>query len=355
MSNASRLSEQERKALTAILARRRTPVEVVRRAAVKNDDREDFPESPGHAANSSWQVHLHKIALVISYLFLSNRIFLGLLGVLNRNVIHTVFLAYPSSREFLNGYSYFSSHRLGAWRASLIGVFQQGNSWGLTFAITSTEAQIQEPANADRLMQVYGQMQRIMRTVGARELRLAGVIPGMLFARGVPISKAEGEASVTAIMNADARVRALEQIDESAPVIVLGADGFIGQQLLSRLSSRNIYPVDIGPGGLDVPNLHAWPHYLRDRKTLLINVARSGTLELYSELLWDSLVVLNEVYPTPPARVLRRLQSLRCRCYHIAGARGNSYPPFPAPYAGAIPCCASKIEGNTEILVTRVV
>src|SRR5207248_1647278 len=106
-------------------------------------------------------------------------------------------------------------------------------------------------------------------------------------------------------------------IGERAPVIVLGADGFVGQRFTARLVRRNVYPVDIGPSGASVPNRISWPAQLSGKPALLINVASTETLTLYLGLLWNSLVILSEVYPAPSRQVLEKLAALNCRCYHL--------------------------------------
>jgi hypothetical protein len=155
-------------------------------------------------------------------------------------------------------------------------------------------------------------------------------------------------------LQAETIVRSAGQIGEAAPLIVLGANGLLGQQPTARLGKRTVYGVDVGPLGEDFANRASWPAHLTGRKALLINVARSDTLALYLDLLWSSLVVLNEVYPPPGPRLLQRLSALKCRCYHLAGAAGTAYPDLPWPYAGAIPCCAAQIDAETPLVVRRL-
>jgi len=95
------------------------------------------------------------------------------------------------SNDFLGGYAYPGLRALAAWRPTLIGVFRQAGSWGLTFAVTSTESELADPVNAGRLMKLYNRMQGILRAAGGTQVRFAGVLPGILFARGFAISHAE--------------------------------------------------------------------------------------------------------------------------------------------------------------------
>jgi hypothetical protein len=223
------------------------------------------------------------------------------------------------------------------------------------FAVAGTEKDFEQPENADRLKKLYARMESIRRTIRAREVRFAGVLPSKFHTHGVTTGESEVEAAVAALLQAEAIVRSWEQISESTPVIILGANGFVGHRFTSRLVRRNVYPVDIGPLGASVPNRDSWPTQLSGKRALLINVASSETLTLYLDLLWNSLVVLNEVYPAPSRQVLERLSARNCRCYHLAGAVGNAYPDFPWPYAGAVPCCAARITDETPLVVKRLV
>jgi len=308
------------------------------------------------SASNRWST-VRKIGLVISHFLLSNRAFYAFLGVLNSRTfsINTIFLVYPGSPDLYHGPSHRLAWKYASWRPTLIGLFRHAGSWGLTFAIASTESEIKQPANAVLLTGVCAQMDQTMRAVRAHEVRFAGIIPSILAARGAPTAKLERASAVAAALRAEAFVRSQEQIDEAAPVILLGASGFVGRELARRLAHRNAYAVDVGRAGGNFPNGHSFPSHLHGNKALLINVTRASTLELYVEMLWAGLVILNEAYPAPSRHILRKLSDLNCKLYHIAGAVGDAYPSFPGPYAGAIPCCAANITGETELVVRRLV
>lgn len=313
--------------------------------------------SAGPGRRPHWKLHLQKIALIASFLVVSNRIVLTMIGALNRKpfLIGTVFLAYPGSDDILRTYCYGRLREWASWRPTLIGAYNQEGSWGLMFAVASTEKDFERPENAKRLKELYGRMVSIAGAIRAREVRFAGVLPSKFHAHGVTRGESEVEAAVAALLQAEAIVRSREQIGESAPVIILGANGFVGRRLTSRLARRNVYPVDVGPLGAGMANSDSWPAQLSGQRALLINVASSETLALYLGLLWNSLVVLNEVYPAPSRQVLERLSARNCRCYHLAGAVGDAYPDFPWPYAGAVPCCAARIGDETRLVVKRLV
>ena len=180
------------------------------------------------------------------------------------------------------------------------------------------------------------------------------MLPSKLHAEGIVVNQSERSAAVEAVLRAEEMVRRSERLAASAPVIVLGANGFVGERLISRLAGRNIYAIDVGPAGVDSANRQSWPAQLSGQRALLINVARSETLAAYLDLLWGSLVILNEVYPEPKPHILEKLAAMNCRCYHLAGAVGTAYPSFPWPYVGAIPCCAAQIDRETALIIRRL-
>jgi hypothetical protein len=302
------------------------------------------------------RAHLWRLVLIFSFLLISNRFVLSIVGVFNRffPVIKVVFLAYPASEEMFRRYTYFGVGEWARWRPALIGVFDQQGSWGLMFAITATEKDFERREAAPRLQQLYARMEALRKAVGAEEVRFAGVLPGRLSVHGVTTSEAEVDAAMAAAMRGEAMVRAREKIDADAPVIVLDANSFIGQRLLRELAGRNVYPVDSNRLGPGAANKEAWPAHLSGKPALLMNVSRSRTPAAYLDLLWDSIVVLNEAYPEPPRSVLDKFAARACRFYHLAGAAGKAYPDFPWPYTDAVPCCAARIGQDTELVLRKL-
>jgi hypothetical protein len=252
-------------------------------------------------------------------------------------------------------YAYFRQREWGRWRPTLIGAFNQHGSWGLIFGIGATEAEF-EGCDAPRLLQkLHTRMESIRRTIGADEVRFAGVLPGRLHTHGVATKEHEVESATAAVVRAEAMVREQEQIDADAPVIVLGANGFVGRHLMRALAGRNVYPVDRNRVGSDEVNKQAWPAHLAGKPALLINVASSRTPAAYLDLMWDSVVVLNEAYLGPHRSVLDQFDARKCSFYHLAGAVGKAYPRFPWPYTNAVPCCAAHIGQDTELVIRKLV
>ena len=349
------MSEQERTTLLARLALGNVPA-----GPARSDTSSRNIESVRSARSrlrADWMLHLRRMTLIASFLLASNRIVLAAIGALNRKLLHidTVFLAYPESDKILKKYCYGRLRALAFWRPTLIGAYNQAGSWGLIFAIARTEKDFEAPDSAARLNKLHERMELTRKRVRAREIRFAGVLPGILHNAGIARAHSEASAAVAAVLRAEAIVRSWEQMDASAPVIVLGANGFIGQRLMCQLARRNIHPVDIGSAGANFPNRDSWPAQLTGQRALLINVARSGSLGLYLDLLWSSLVIINEAYPPPAQYVLDKLLALKCSCYHLAGAAANkAYPDFPWSYAGAVPCCAAQITDETELILRRL-
>jgi hypothetical protein len=70
-------------------------------------------------------------------------------------------------------------------------------------------------------------------------------------------------------------------------------------------------------------------------------------------------VVLNEVYPEPGREELEIMAEQGARCWHIVGAKGQAWPPFPSAYRNGIPCCASFLpdggkEGDYEVIIEQL-
>jgi hypothetical protein len=305
----------------------------------------------------SLRAHVWRVVLIMSFLFVSNRLVLSLVGAVNKRLglIKVIFLVYPGSDEMYRRYSYFGMRDWARWRPTLIGVFDQQGAWGLMFAVAATEKNFEGRDAPQRLQRLYARMESIRKIIGADEVRFAGVLPGRLSAHGVAIHEAEVDAAMAAIVRGEAMVREQEQIDVEAPVIVLDANTFVGQRLLRQLAGRNVYPVEGNRLGAGAVNKEAWPTHLTGKPALLLNVARTRTPAAYLDLLWNSVVVLNEAYPEPPRSVLDKFAAQACRFYHLAGAAGKAYPDFPWPYTDAVPCCAARIGQDTELVLRKLV
>ena len=87
------------------------------------------------------------------------------------------------------------------------------------------------------------------------------------------------------------------------------------------------------------------PEVLRGQQVILIDVARKGALEKIIPQLWEGVVLLNETYPAPRAKVIRDLGEIGVPVFHLAGVKGFAFPEFPGAYSGGIPCCGMNEGG----------
>lgn len=93
---------------------------------------------------------------------------------------------------------------------------------------------------------------------------------------------------------------------------------------------------------------------LRAAPALLVNLTRPGVLERYVDSMWPGLVVLNEVYPPPPAQAVEGMRRRGVAVHHLSGVAGWALPAFGGAYAGAIPCCAAHITEGLEVRIARL-
>ena len=71
--------------------------------------------------------------------------------------------------------------------------------------------------------------------------------------------------------------------------------------------------------------------------------------------MWQGMVVLNEVFPRTPRKVVEALSRKGIACWHLSGLAGSIYPPLPHGYENAVPCCAAHAAGETpEVVLTRL-
>lgn len=66
------------------------------------------------------------------------------------------------------------------------------------------------------------------------------------------------------------------------------------------------------------------------------------------------MTVLNDVYPEPDRQTLATLTARGIPGHHVVGVRGSAYPPFPAAYAGGVPCCAAWPSPDAEVVIRHL-
>jgi len=280
--------------------------------------------------------------------------------MLNRRlgVIDAVFLMYPADTWYTGRYCYrWQSVKL-KWSPGLAGIYYQGKKWGLILGVTSHERDFLKSNNDFRLREMTAKVTDIQALVGASSCRFAGILDGLLRKKGIVSEQTPQGPTVDAILKAEKMVERMENLDADVPLVVLGARGFVGAQLVERLQGREVHEIDLSASaskGKEGERTCRLGSNLAGRKALLINVARRSALTDYSEFFWPGLVILNEAYPPPSSAHLRTIKQSGVTIYHLSGIRGTAYPAFPGAYSGSIPCCAASrdfVEG--EVVVHRL-
>lgn len=270
-------------------------------------------------------------------------------GMLNRRVrlIEGVFLVYPAEERY--GHAYAFRRRLNAnrWRPWPVGVLWQNRRATLMFGVSSYEELHRDPRNSEQLNALVERMDHLRTMFGAQQKTFAGALPGILAGKGILHDPPEGDLAARMV------AQAVEQLlkDDDHPVVVLGGRGFVGRRLVERLRGagiREVIPVDVNDSQA------TWPTHLANRPLLLVNVATRSALSELTEQLWPEVTVLNEVYPEPGPETLAELTRKRVDVYHVVGVRAWAVPPFPAAYAGAIPCCAAWPSEDAQVVVRHL-
>jgi hypothetical protein len=301
---------------------------------------------------------IRRIAVLTLCIILGNPVSLALIGLINRfaGCFHSVFLLYPANERYTKAYVFDWFARRICWRPVLLGFFFQNGHFGLTFGISATERDFQNSENNEKLQQVFDHMERLRSLVGAKRKSFAGILPSILSTRlNLKAHLSENHTTVTAVMKALSGIYLEKGLAPDTPLIVLGARGFVGQELMQALNAqkRSVYAID---------------HHNREEfseiaillqcvPVIVVNLTKRGALKEYAALLWPEAIVLNEVYPEPGKDELRLIADAGAECWHLVGVKGTAWPSFPRAYRGGIPCCASwiPIDGSDlyEVIVER--
>ena len=270
---------------------------------------------------------------------LNNKWFFWLLGrVRGKPFIHTVFLCYAASEKYALHYCYRRNIKRYKWRPGLAGVFRQSGRWGIALAITATERDLVKRENAHRLLALTQEVERIQHLLRSPNRAYSGILPSILRSRGIHKDISEAKIAALCVSQAVSQMPGLANLQVDDPIIVLGAGGLVGSEVIKLLTCRRVYKVDARVTNDIRPNI---PDEVRGQPGILLDVSRHGTIEYYISQFWKELVVLNEVYPPPSRRAKRKLNEMGVRIFHIAGVAGTAFPNFPASYTGSIPCCAA--------------
>ena len=306
-------------------------------------------------------IHARRITSMMASTVFGNNLVYRLIGFLNRVIckrpLKTVFLLYPANEKYLLAYVYpWYAHKF-KWQPCLLGLFKQNQGWGLIFGISATEKDFLRDSNGEQIRTIERSMENIREIIGAKQKSFAGILPGLLIARGIVDETIESRTTVRAVLQALHIIREQENLEGNTNIIILGGNGFVGRLVVMALADTGyrgaIHSVDVG-------NCHEFKMLsdrLRGKPTILLNATKRGALREYIPLLWPEVVVLNEVYPEPSWDELNLLNDIGIRCYHIVGVQGKAWPAFPRAYAGGIPCCASYLpeagEKDYRVIVER--
>lgn len=299
----------------------------------------------------SFKSHLRcSILEIINFLFNHDWTF-WLIGLVNKkvNLIESVFLVYPANEKYALAYAYASRLRRNIWQPWLTGIMKQNGGIGIMFAISANNGQFSNSQNADNLKKMSERMERLRKLLRAKRKTFAGILPGILFLRRIIREAPEADLTATAVVKAIENVKIQELLGSDTPVIVLGGKGFIGRRVIKSLNG-NTYSIDI----VDCQDSDTWPAHLSGKPAIVVNITLNNAIRGYIEDLWPGVVVINEVYPEPSQDILKRLREKGCNCYHIVGIEASAFPPFPAAYKGAIPCCAAWPSPEMKVVVRKI-
>ena len=293
---------------------------------------------------SAWlNFHARRLTVVAIDTTLNNKWFFWLLGrVGGKPFIHSVFLCYAASEKYALHYCYRRHVERYKWRPGLAGIFKQSGRWGIVLAITATERDLVKRENARRLLSLTREVESIQDLLRSPNRSYAGILPSILRSRGIHKECSEAKIAASCISEAVSQMPRLANLRVDDPIIVLGAGGLVGSEIIKLLAHRRVYKVDARLADDIRPNI---PNEVRGRAAILLDVSRHGAIENYISQFWKELVILNEVYPPPSKRAIRKMNEMGVRIFHIAGVAGKVFPAFPASYAGSIPCCAAHDSG----------
>lgn len=310
----------------------------------------------------TWMIiHARRIASMVANIAFGNNLVYRLIGFLNRAIFKrrfkTVFLLYPANEKYLLSYAYLWYAQKFKWKPCLLGLFRQDHGWGLIFGISAMEKDFLRDSNGEQIQTMERSMENIRKIIGAKQKSFAGILPGLLGARGIVDNPVESLITAKVVLQALRITREQENLKEDTDIVILGGNGFVGRLVVKALADTGyrgaIHSVDVG-------NCHEFKTLsdrLRGKSTILLNATKRGALGEYIPLLWPEVVVLNEVYPEPSRDELNLLNGIGIRCYHIVGMQGKSWPAFPRGYAGGIPCCASFLpeagEKDYRVIIER--
>ncbi len=303
----------------------------------------------GRVAN--WAVvlksHFRRLPIEVISVLINHDWLFRLIGALNRRVglIQSVFLVYPGNEKYSGSYLYQSRIVKAEWEPWPCGLLWQNRRATVMFCITASSEQFTDTGNTENLVRVVRRMENLRELFGAKTKTFAGILPGVLYSKRFVREAPEADLTAVAVSQAITLVKSQESLGADTPIIVLGHRGFIGRRVVKLLQYDCVYGVDKND---------SWPHHLRGRRAVVINVALNGAINCYVDMMWPGMVVLNEVYPEPGADMVEKINRQGCALYHVTGVAGKAFPPFPEAYEGGIPCCAAWASPHLKVVIRKL-
>ena len=261
-------------------------------------------------------------------------------------LFQAVFVVYPATSQYANYFSFQWRQKINVWTPWIVGIIKHpSGARTLTFAISADEGNIKSDTKASDLRHLHQVTKEVADKVGAKSIHFAGIIPGCLKYRKVSRQNTEQEATSIAVVKAIRSLRTQVGHTPDAPVILLGYRGFIGREVMRRLTQINLSVRGVENGdGLVAPNI---PH-------LVVNITMPEAINIHLENFNEYSVLLNEVYPAPDMEILGRLHSKNVQVFHLAGVQAKAWPTFPSAYRGAVPCCGAIPTEHYEVILKKL-
>jgi hypothetical protein len=164
---------------------------------------------------------------------------------------------------------------------------------------------------------------------------MAGVLPSVMARAGVGAESPSRASTVRIVGQVIRSLYDSEKLPKEAPVVVVGAQGFIGQGVCEELKSTH-QVIGLEKSDNVAARLSAIPG-----RHLVVNIASYRAWKDILSGLAPGAVVLNEVYPPPHGAVGQALRE-RGSAFHVSGVRTQwSFPSLGDGYDQVMPCCAA--------------
>ena len=300
-------------------------------------------------------IRLAVLALAVLSLTRIPYLVIGLWSRVSGRGPRSVFFCYAGSREFVASYGLGRTADLFRWQPSPIGILSQGGEWGIVLASPVTERDFLDPANRVLFGRLLDRISLIARLSGAREINLAGILPGAV-AGAFPIKARDGRPLVIrALTEAIATISATRFAGSRPPVILFGGAGRIGRALRQAPDMANSVVHVVDPADGASASLSDLRRELAAGPVLLVDLSRKGALAASADQLWPGCVVLNETFPRPSRALVARLAGRGVEVWHLSGLAGRVWPELPHGYEDAVPCCAAHEAGpDTQVRLVRL-